>query len=69
LNGLAFAEDDDDASTNQSARSLGTNEKVIDTSKRDPLTGSLNYSEKVKLMQLLDQWEEPDRRDNHSRVS
>jgi hypothetical protein len=35
--------------------------KEIDTSKRCPLTGKLHASEKLKLMQLLDQWEEPDR--------
>jgi hypothetical protein len=41
----------------------------IDTSKRCPLTGGLHSSEKLKLMQLLDQWEEPDRNfdSNHVR--
>lgn len=34
-------------------------DNVVDLSKRDPLTGSLHFSEKLKLMQLLDQWEEP----------
>jgi hypothetical protein len=41
-------------------------EEEIDTSKRCPTTGGLHPSEKLKLMQLLEQWEEPDRRfDRH----
>lgn len=45
--------------------SVGTEEanNVIDMNKRDALTGSLHYSEKLKLMQLLEQWEEPTRYD------
>jgi len=57
---LTLDEDDDDHSASFSWKTMGT-EKVIDTAKRDPLTGSLMKSEKDKLMQLVDQWEEPDR--------
>lgn len=34
-------------------------EHVIDLMNRDPLTGSLHFSEILKLMKLLDMWEEP----------
>lgn len=37
----------------------------INTSNRDPLTGSLRFSEKIKMMQLLDRWEEPERNDRY----
>jgi hypothetical protein len=48
---------------NDDAASVVTNtENVIDLTKRHPLTGSLNFSEKLKLMSLLEQWEEPIRR-------
>jgi hypothetical protein len=68
LRGVVFVEDDPDDATTRSRRSLNTAEKVIDTSRRDPLTGSLHSSEKLKLIQLLEQWEEPDRRDDRNRV-
>ena len=64
IKGLAFAYDedeDDTASAASTLKSLGT-EKVIDTMKRDPITGSLLATEKAKLMQLVDRWEEPDRK-------
>lgn len=48
-------------SANKSDSFLSGTPVHVDTSKRDPLTGSLHSSEKLKLMQLLDQWEEPDR--------
>jgi hypothetical protein len=35
--------------------------ELVDYSKRNPLTGSLLPSEKMKLVQLLDGWEEPER--------
>lgn len=35
-------------------------ENVIDEGRRDKLTGSLSSSQKVKIMQLLDSWEEPE---------
>ena len=44
-------------------KSDGRIDQVIDTNRRHPLTGSLEFSEKMKLMSLLEQWEEPDRRD------
>lgn len=69
LRGIAFDDDEDDTAGNESTHTHGTNEKVIDTTKRDPLTGSLHYTEKAKLMQLLDQWEEPESRDDRSKVS
>jgi hypothetical protein len=53
----------DDNTVNTPLRSVDasekTSDKVIDTSCRDPLTGSLRAAEKSKLMQLLGQWEEP----------
>jgi hypothetical protein len=65
---FATVTDDGDTirSTSFSARGLADN--VIDTNNRDPLTGSLHFSEKLKLMQLLDQWEEPEARP-HASVS
>jgi hypothetical protein len=68
LRGIVFVEDDTDDATTRSKRSLNTAENVIDTSRRDPLTGSLHSSEKLKLMQLLEEWEEPDRRFDRNRV-
>ena len=35
-------------------------ENVIDGGRRDKLTGSLSPSQKIKIMQLLDSWEEPE---------
>ena len=34
-------------------------EKVIDTERRDKLTGNLTSSQRIKMMQLLDDWKEP----------
>jgi hypothetical protein len=39
----------------------GSLDKIIDPNNRDPLTGSLLESEKIKLYSLVDRWEEPDR--------
>ena len=50
----------DDDTAQRSEKSMYA-EKVIDTDRRDPLTGSLMESEKMKLVQLLERWEEPDR--------
>ena len=52
---------DDNASGSFSTAKTVTTEKLFDTSKRDPLTGSLLPSEKAKLMALIERWEEPDR--------
>ena len=52
---------DDNASGSMSTAKTVTTEKLFDTSKRDPLTGSLLPSEKAKLMALIERWEEPDR--------
>jgi hypothetical protein len=60
--------DDEDSTTGDSDRRESV-EKVIDTTNRDPLTGSLNSSERLKIMQLLERWEEPDRYFNHQNVS
>jgi hypothetical protein len=68
LRGIVFVEDDTDDATTPSKPSLNTSENVIDTSRRDPLTGSLHSSEKTKLLQLLEEWEEPDRRFDRNRV-
>ena len=54
-------ESDDEGSSIGSTLKSNTTEKVIDMNKRDPLTGGLEISEKVKLIQLLGRWEEPDR--------
>jgi hypothetical protein len=35
-------------------------EKVIDEGRRDKLTGSLSPSQRIKMMQLLDFWDEPE---------
>ena len=53
----------DDATLNTPVTSVdGSNNPVlIDTSARDPLTGSIPIQEKHKLIQLLGQWEEPTR--------
>ena len=66
--------DDSSAHSPRSRRSLGaisggTSEKVIDMDARDPLTGSLHSSERIKLMQLLGQWEEPERKFDRPGVS
>ena len=58
LQGIAntMSEDDDDNITAADDRS----ERVIQMDNRDPLTGSLHISEKMKLMQILGRWEDPD---------
>jgi hypothetical protein len=62
LRGVVFDEDFTSTAFSPNEESPTTDtEKEIDTSKRCPLTGKLHASEKLKLMQLLDQWEEPDR--------
>lgn len=67
LHGLAYTSTNDDAS---SKKSLDTaNKTVIDTDARDPLTGNLRDSERIKIMQLLDQWEEPERQERRVAVS
>lgn len=53
--------EEDNASGSFSTARTVTTEKLFDTSKRDPLTGSLLPSEKAKLMALIERWEEPDR--------
>ena len=55
--------EDDELSTTSTLKTMKTigNDKVIDPYNRDPLTGSLNMSEKRKIATLLDRWEEPDR--------
>jgi hypothetical protein len=35
-------------------------EKVIDEGRRDKFTGSLSPSQRIKMMQLLDYWDEPE---------
>jgi len=67
LGGFMFSNGEED--DQDSMGSLETHEVVIDPTKRDVLTGSLTYSEKLKLMQLLDAWEEPVRHDDPSNVS
>ena len=67
----ASIDDDTDGDTTnspRSKRSAATSERVIDTTARDPLTGSLHQSERIKIMQLLEQWEEPSRRFHQSHV-
>lgn len=36
-----------------------SNPKLLDTGRRDRLTGSLTSSQKVRIIQLLESWEEP----------
>ena len=60
------ADDGDTIKTVTSAR--GAADMVIDTNNRDPLTGSLHFAEKLKLMTLLEQWEEPQAQ-HHANVS
>jgi hypothetical protein len=63
LKGIDFLREDDESTA---SNMVPEKVQVIDTSRRDPLTGSLHYSEKLKLMQLLEQWEEPEIRDGNS---
>lgn len=58
---------DDDASTPSGEASLGSastrtssNPKLLDSGRRDALTGSLSGSQKVRIIQLLENWEEPE---------
>jgi len=46
-------------------------EKIIemDMDLRDPITGSIRTEEKLKLMQLLGQWEDPDSNYTRHQVS
>jgi hypothetical protein len=68
LRGIVFVEDDTDAATTPSRPSLKRAESVFDFSRRDPLTGGLHASEKLKLMQLLEEWEEPNIAFDQNRV-
>lgn len=58
---------DEEATSVDQTETDDQSEKVIDMNKRHALTGSLEFSEKMKLLHLLDQWEEPARRD-HNKV-
>jgi hypothetical protein len=73
LRGVDFAEDFTSKAFCPNEESLcgapTHTEEEIDTSKRCPTTGGLHPSEKLKLMRLLDQWEEPDRRFDRHLVS
>ena len=62
IHGLSFvcSNEDEETVTNMSTKSM-------DPAKRDPLTGTLQYSERMQIMQLLEQWEEPVQHDNRSR--
>jgi Mechanosensitive ion channel len=56
--------DEDDAQDNESTSANfqpGDGGMLFDPNNRNPLTGSLSSSEKMKLMQLLERWEEPER--------
>lgn len=61
MRGIAIAnsEETDDHTIDTSADERSEN--GIRTDLRDPLTGSLQASEKAKLMDLLGRWEEPDK--------
>ena len=69
IHGLVYngSNEDEDTATNKSgSRYLDTSTRSMDPNKRDPLTGTLQYSEKMQIMQLLEQWEEPVHHDNRS---
>lgn len=56
---------DDEASGESSIASGSTKtsrnpDKVFDSGRRDALTGSLSSSQKVKVIQLLENWDEPE---------
>ena len=53
--------DDGDTVTSSATKSVvGASDPLdFDVTRRDALTGSLHFSEKLKLMQILEQWEEP----------
>lgn len=59
--------DDDNSGSYSTAKTAGT-KKLIDTGRRDPLTGSLLPEEKAKIMQLIDRWEEPERNSSSKSV-
>ena len=65
---VKYASDDEEDSTRP--RTLndgsGTSERTINAQKRNTLTGSLEFSEKMKLMSMLDQWEEPTYQDDQN---
>lgn len=62
---VATSTDADDNTMHASSRMLSISddnpEKHIQTELRDPMTGGLQASEKAKLMELLGQWEEPEK--------
>lgn len=62
-------EDDDSWASEKRAESALESENIIDLNSREPVTGSLKTSEKIKLMKLLGAWEEPNTSYDHSTVS
>jgi len=59
LRSMVFA---DDGTITTPANSVDeSRSKIIESSSRDQVTGSLPLHEKAKVMQLLGQWEEPKR--------
>lgn len=63
IHGLSIAQGEDETET------VLSGSRRIENSTRglDPLTDKLQYSERMRLMQLLEQWEEPMRQQNGSR--
>ena len=63
----AISEEEDDNNTAFDEKP----EKIIemDMDLRDPITGSIRTEEKLKLMQLLGQWEDPDSNYTRHQVS
>lgn len=53
--------DGDDDSVSTGNKNNGDAGMFVDYSRRNPLTGSLLPSEKMKLSQILERWEEPER--------
>eukprot|EP00977_Amphora_coffeiformis_P012336 scaffold3043_cov180-Amphora_coffeaeformis.AAC.28 len=68
MHGLVFndSNEDDEATNMSGSRYFDTSTRSMDPAKRDPLTGTLQMSEKMQIMQLLEQWEEPVQHDNRS---
>lgn len=68
IHGLIFrsSDEDENETVNSSRRKLENSTRSLDLSQRDPLTEKLQYSEKIRLMQLLEQWEEPTQHDDRS---
>jgi hypothetical protein len=56
------------ASENGTNPEDSSRELVIDTTMRDPLTGTLPWNEKKKLRELLGEWEEPSSPTDHHQV-